>query len=243
MLVSRDDFADCPALLVMFLCNHCPYVRHVAEEIVRLAREYQAHGIGVVAISSNDVAQHPEDGPPAMAEVAAAMGATFPYLYDETQDVAKAYHAACTPDFFLFGADRRLAYRGQFDGARPGNESLSVAAICEPPSTPSWPAGPRPNRSCPASAATSSGSPATNPNTPRPCTGPALRSPTGRHRPRRPPRVRRSVPGPRRSRHVPDLTVTDAERSAPLVSAVRPTPRPARAARTGSPARIRPRSP
>lgn len=121
-LVSRDDFANCPALLVMFLCNHCPYVRHVAEEVVRVAREYQARGVGVVAISSNDVSQHPEDGPAAMAEVAAAMRATFPYLYDESQDVAKAYRAACTPDFFLFDADRRLVYRGQLDGARPGNE-------------------------------------------------------------------------------------------------------------------------
>jgi peroxiredoxin len=121
-LVSRDDFAGSSALLVMFLCNHCPYVKHVAEEVVRLAREYQARGVGVVAISSNDVAQYPEDGPARMAEVAAAMGATFPYLYDETQAVAKAYHAACTPDFFLFTADRRLAYRGQLDGARPGND-------------------------------------------------------------------------------------------------------------------------
>ena len=117
-LISRDDFAGNPALLVMFLCNHCPYVKHVAEELVRLAREYQERGAGVVAISSNDVAQFPEDGPARMAEVAAAMGATFPYLYDETQAVAKAFHAACTPDFFLFGADRRLAYRGQLDGAR-----------------------------------------------------------------------------------------------------------------------------
>jgi thiol-disulfide isomerase/thioredoxin len=110
------------ALLVMFLCNHCPYVKHVAEELVRLAGEYQAGAVGVVAISSNDVAQFPEDGPVRMAEVAAAMGATFPYLYDETQDVAKAYHAACTPDFFLFNADGRLVYRGQLDGARPGND-------------------------------------------------------------------------------------------------------------------------
>ena len=121
-LVSTDDFADSPALLVMFLSNHCPYVQHVAEEVVRLATEYEARGAAVVAISSNNVAQYPEDGPARMAEVAAAMGATFPYLYDESQDVAKAYHAACTPDFFLFGADRRLAYRGQLDGARPGTD-------------------------------------------------------------------------------------------------------------------------
>jgi peroxiredoxin len=122
LLVSRDDFAPSPALLVMFLCNHCPYVRHVAEEVVRLSREYQARGVGVVAISSNDVAQFPEDGPARMAEVAAAMGFTVPYLYDETQAVAAAYHAACTPDFFAFDGERRLAYRGQLDGARPGND-------------------------------------------------------------------------------------------------------------------------
>ena len=121
-LVAMEDFAGRPALLVMFLSNHCPYVKHVADELVRVAAEYQARGIAVVAISSNDVALYPEDGPARMAEVAAAMGATFPYLYDETQDVAKAYHAACTPDLFLFGADRRLVYRGQLDGARPGND-------------------------------------------------------------------------------------------------------------------------
>ena len=120
-LVSRDDFAANPALLVMFLCNHCPYVKHVAEEVVRLSGEYQTEGVGIVAISSNDVAQFPEDGPARMAEVAAAMRFAIPYLYDETQKVAKAYHAACTPDFYLFGADRRLVYRGQLDGARPGN--------------------------------------------------------------------------------------------------------------------------
>jgi peroxiredoxin len=120
-LVSRDDFVGKPALLVMFLCNHCPYVQHVAEEVVRVAEEYQARGVGVVAVSSNDVEQYPDDSPARMAEVATAMGFTMPYLYDETQEVAKAYHAACTPDFFLFDADRRLVYRGQLDGARPGN--------------------------------------------------------------------------------------------------------------------------
>ncbi len=121
-LVSRDDFAGRQALLVMFVCNHCPYVRHVGEEIVRIGREYAARGVGIVAISSNDVAQHPEDGPGPMAEVARTMGLTVPYLYDETQAVAKAYQAACTPDFFLFDRDRRLVYRGQLDGARPGND-------------------------------------------------------------------------------------------------------------------------
>lgn len=120
-VVSRDDFAGSAALLVMFVCNHCPYVRHVGAELVRLGREYETRGVGVVAISSNDAAQHPEDGPAAMAEVATAMGLTVPYLYDETQAVARAYHAACTPDFFLFDTARRLVYRGQLDGARPGN--------------------------------------------------------------------------------------------------------------------------
>jgi peroxiredoxin len=121
-LVTLDDVAGSPALLVMFLSNHCPYVRHVADEIVRVAVDYQPRGLAVIAIASNDVVQHPDDGPARMAEVAAAMGATFPYLYDETQDVARAYRAACTPDFFLFDADRRLAYRGRLDGARPGND-------------------------------------------------------------------------------------------------------------------------
>jgi peroxiredoxin len=120
--VSSDDSANSPALLVMFLSNHCPYVRHVGEEIVRLGAEYQARGVAVVAICSNDVALYPDDSPERMAEVAAAMGATFPYLYDETQAVAKAYRAACTPDFFLFDSARRLVYRGQLDGARPSND-------------------------------------------------------------------------------------------------------------------------
>src|SRR3972149_7560890 len=120
-LVARDDFEGHPALLVMFICNHCPYVKHVADEIARLGREYQARGVGVVAISSNDVAQYPEDGPAEMAGFASGKGFAFPYLYDETQAVAQAYHAACTPDFFLFDADRRLVYRGQLDDSRPGN--------------------------------------------------------------------------------------------------------------------------
>ncbi len=121
-VVSRDDFAEQPALLVMFICNHCPYVRHVADEIARVGREYQDRGVGVVAINSNDVAQQPGDDPVAMAAFATERGFVFPYLYDETQAVAATYHAACTPDFFLFDAERRLVYRGQLDGARPSNE-------------------------------------------------------------------------------------------------------------------------
>jgi peroxiredoxin len=121
-IVSRDDFGDAPALLVMFICNHCPYVRHVAEEIVRVGVDYQARGVGIVAISSNDIGQYPDDRPERMAEIAGMMGLTIPYLYDGTQDAAKAYAAACTPDFFLYDRDRRLAYRGQLDGARPAND-------------------------------------------------------------------------------------------------------------------------
>jgi peroxiredoxin len=121
-VVSRDDFAAEPALLVMFICNHCPYVRHVADEIARVGRDYQDQGVAVVAVNSNDIIQQPGDDPVAMAQFAAERGFVFPYLYDETQSVAAAYRAACTPDFFLFDADRRLVYRGQLDGARPSNE-------------------------------------------------------------------------------------------------------------------------
>jgi peroxiredoxin len=119
--VSRDDFRGAPALLVAFLCNHCPYVQHIREGFARFAVEYQAKGLAIVAISSNDVASHPDDAPPRMAEEARRFGYVFPYLFDETQAVAKAYRAACTPDFFLFDASRKLVYRGQFDGSRPGN--------------------------------------------------------------------------------------------------------------------------
>jgi peroxiredoxin len=121
-LVARDDVATAPALLVMFLSNHCPYVRHVVAEIARLGAHYQARGVAVVAIGSNDVSRYPDDAPDAMARFAAAHGFTFPYLHDESQAVARAYQAACTPDFFLFDAGRRLVYRGQLDGARPSNE-------------------------------------------------------------------------------------------------------------------------
>lgn len=120
-LVSLDDFHDARALLVIFMCNHCPYVKHVREAIAALARDYQVKGLAVVGISSNDATKYPDDGPRQMAEEAAAAGYVFPYLYDESQAVAKAYRAACTPDFFLFDGERRLVYRGQFDDSRPGN--------------------------------------------------------------------------------------------------------------------------
>ena len=119
--VVLSDFAGKKALLVMFICNHCPFVKHVQAELARLGLECDGRAVGVVAISSNDVGQYPEDGPAAMKEEKARAGYTFPYLFDETQEVAKAYRAACTPDLFLFDAQQRLVYRGQLDDSRPGN--------------------------------------------------------------------------------------------------------------------------
>ena len=119
--VDLKDSAASRALLVAFLCNHCPYVKHILDGFVAFAREYGARGLAVVAISSNDVLAYPADSPGQMTKLAQAKGFTFPYLYDESQEVARAYGAACTPDFFLFDSDRRLVYRGQFDGGRPGS--------------------------------------------------------------------------------------------------------------------------
>jgi len=120
-LVTLADSAAAPAVLVAFICNHCPYVKHVRTALAALAAEYQAKGVAVVGISSNDAAAYPDDGPEKMKEEKAAAGYTFAYLYDESQDVAKAYRAACTPDFFVYDHDRKLAYRGQMDASRPGN--------------------------------------------------------------------------------------------------------------------------
>lgn len=119
--VSLSDFQDAPALLVVFMCNHCPFVKHVSAELARLAKDYQARDVAVVGINANDAESHPEDSPQEMKREAAERGYTFPYLYDETQATAKAYRAACTPDFFLFDRDRKLVYRGQLDGSRPGS--------------------------------------------------------------------------------------------------------------------------
>jgi len=119
--LSLSDFQDAPALLVMVICNHCPFVKHIRQRLIQFARDYQAKGLAIVAINANDVVNHPEDSPAKMAEDAKTFGYPFPYLYDESQATAKAYHAACTPDFFLFDAERKLVYRGQFDGSRPGN--------------------------------------------------------------------------------------------------------------------------
>jgi peroxiredoxin len=118
-MVSLSDFAGSRALLVMFICNHCPFVKHVADQLAALGRDYTARGVGVVAISSNDVSKHPADSPEQMVAEAEERGYVFPYLYDDTQEVAKAYRAACTPDFFLFDADKKLVYRGQLDSSRP----------------------------------------------------------------------------------------------------------------------------
>ena len=119
--VSLADFAGAPALVVIFLCNHCPYVRHLAAGLAQFGRDAAARGVAVVGISSNDARAYPDDGPEKMRDEAARQGYTFPYLYDATQSVARAYRAACTPDFFLFDAARRLVYRGQFDDSRPDN--------------------------------------------------------------------------------------------------------------------------
>jgi peroxiredoxin len=120
--VSLDDFRDAKALLVMFICNHCPYVKHVQHELARVAREYAPRGLASVAISSNDAEHYPDDAPDKMKDERARVGYPFPYLYDESQDTAKAYRAACTPDFFVFDGSQRLVYRGQLDGSRPKND-------------------------------------------------------------------------------------------------------------------------
>ena len=120
--VSDTDFKGARALLVVFICKHCPFVQHIRPEFARLAKEYEAKGLKIVAIASNSVKEFPEDGPEGMKEEATAAGYTFPYLFDEKQTVAQAFNAACTPDFFLFDASGRLAYRGQFDGSRPKSD-------------------------------------------------------------------------------------------------------------------------
>jgi len=119
--VSLQDFQKAPALLVVFLCNHCPFVKHILDTFVDMAKEYQKRHVAVVGINANDVKKYPDDSPAKMKDLVEKAGIPFPYLYDESQQVAKAYHAACTPDFFLFDADRKLAYRGQMDNSRPGN--------------------------------------------------------------------------------------------------------------------------
>ncbi len=120
--VTPKAFEDRKALLVMFICNHCPFVKHVTDEIGRVAKDYQPKGVGVVAINANDIENYPQDAPENMKRLAKEEGWNFPFLLDETQEVAKAFHAACTPDFFVFDGDQRLVYRGQLDDSRPGND-------------------------------------------------------------------------------------------------------------------------
>ncbi|GAA4276468.1 thioredoxin family protein [Aquimarina mytili] len=119
--VTLKDVCGKKGTVVMFICNHCPFVIHVNEEIVRVANDYRAQGFGFVAISSNDIKKYPQDAPEHMWKTAQKNNYTFPYLFDETQEVAKAYDAACTPDFYLFDAESKLIYRGQLDDSRPGN--------------------------------------------------------------------------------------------------------------------------
>ena len=119
--VSLHQFEDRKALLVMFICRHCPYVKHIQAELVRIGQDYKEQPLGIVAISSNDASAYPDDAPASLREMALELKFNFPFCYDETQDVARAFTAACTPDFFLFDRDRHLAYRGQLDSSRPGS--------------------------------------------------------------------------------------------------------------------------
>lgn len=119
--ISLDDFRDDKALLVMFICRHCPFVKHVQNELAHLGRDHAGQSLGIIAISSNDADTYPDDAPESLAAMAVELGFNFPYCYDESQEIARAYSAACTPDFFLFDANRRLVYRGQLDDSRPGN--------------------------------------------------------------------------------------------------------------------------
>lgn len=119
--VSLSTFQGKKGLLMMFICRHCPYVQHIKEELARIGQDYAAKDLGMVAISSNDASNYPDDAPPRLKEMVEELGFNFPFCYDESQAVAKAYRAACTPDFFLFDRDRKLVYRGQLDEGRPGN--------------------------------------------------------------------------------------------------------------------------
>lgn len=127
-VMTLKDFADKKCLVVMFICNHCPFVKHIRNGLARLGRDYHSRSVALVAINSNDIDAYPDDAPPKMAAEAKNAGYTFPYLFDATQEVAKAYRAACTPDFFVFDAARRLVYRGQFDDSRPskGPDGASI---------------------------------------------------------------------------------------------------------------------
>lgn len=140
---SLEQIKGAEATLIAFICNHCPFVKHINSALIKIAKDYLYRGLSVIAISSNDIVQYPEDGPEQMKKNAAELGYTFPYLFDETQEVAKAYRAVCTPDFFVFDKHLQLAYRGQLDDSRPGNgievtgkdirESLELILAGNPP--------------------------------------------------------------------------------------------------------------
>jgi peroxiredoxin len=148
-VVARDDFASRSALVVMFICNHCPYVKHVQDGLAAFGRDYADSDVAIVAIAPNDVGSHPEDAPEELAAQAGKVGIGFPYLYDESQAVATAYSAMCTPDFFLFGPDRKLMYRGRFDASRPNSgvpvtgrdlrDALDAVLAGRPVSDEQWP--------------------------------------------------------------------------------------------------------
>lgn len=123
---ALKDFDNSPVLVVMFICNHCPFVMHVRNGLINLAKEFQKKDVAFVAINSNDALRYPADSPEKMAEAIKEFGYPFPYLYDETQETARAYHAACTPDFFVFDQNRKLTYRGRFDGTRPGSNEPAI---------------------------------------------------------------------------------------------------------------------
>lgn len=145
----RDDFVEAPALLVAFICNHCPYVKHIGRELGLLTQRWMQRGVAVVGINSNDTETHPDDAPPRMVQTARQYGWDFPYLVDEDQTVARAYRAACTPDFFLFDNAQQLFYRGQFDDSRPRNDvpvtgadlgrAVKAALAGDDPPTDQWP--------------------------------------------------------------------------------------------------------
>ncbi len=121
-IISLANFADKTALLLMFICCHCPFVKHIQQEIAKLGQDYQYKSLGIIAISANDISKYPDDSPENIKLMAQKLGFNFPFCYDETQEVAKSYTAACTPDFFLFNKSRKLVYRGQFDDSRPSNQ-------------------------------------------------------------------------------------------------------------------------
>jgi peroxiredoxin len=161
-MISLQTFAGKSALLVMFICKHCPFVKHIQDELARLGEDYGPKNVGIVAISANSIQTHPQDGPEHLKTMATSLGFTFPYCYDATQAIAQAYTAACTPDFFLFDGDRALVYRGQLDGSRPGNDIPVTGQDLRAAWIKCW----RENRCRPrkplASVAISNGPPATN---------------------------------------------------------------------------------